>query len=96
MYLLNGQDKIARKFLNGIEFFMPFVDPDGDFNYWGRGHGQIFGHGAAIYALLAAANLTGDVKYRATDVFLIVDAAIGLLAVKGDPIIPFGHPFIKR
>lgn len=64
MYLLNGQDKIARKFLNGIEFFMPFVDPDGDFNYWGRGHGQIFGHGAAIYALLAAANLTGDGKYR--------------------------------
>jgi hypothetical protein len=64
MFLLNGSQRLARKFLQGVEFFMPFIDPDGDFNYWGRGHGQIFGYGAAIYVLTAAAKLTSNKKYQ--------------------------------
>jgi len=64
MFLLNGSKRLAKKFLRGVEFLMPFIDPDGDFNYWGRGHGQIFGYGATIYALSAAAQLTSDKKYE--------------------------------
>ncbi len=45
--------KIRRWFEDGINYFLPFIDPDGDFNYLGRGHEQIFGYGAAIYALEA-------------------------------------------
>ncbi|HEX9655240.1 MAG TPA: hypothetical protein VGA99_16170 [bacterium] len=64
LYLLNPSPKLAQKFLRGVDFFLPFIDPDGDFNYWGRGHAQIFGFGTAIYALTAAAHLTGLVKYQ--------------------------------
>ncbi|MFQ5601701.1 MAG: hypothetical protein ACE5HS_00365 [bacterium] len=64
LYLLNRKKVVGDKFLKGIEFFMPFIDPDGDFNYWGRGHGQIFGYGAGIYALTAAALMTGEKKYH--------------------------------
>ncbi|MFQ5706566.1 MAG: hypothetical protein ACE5HO_03905 [bacterium] len=64
MFLLNGDPRIGQKFLKSLEFFCAFVDPDGDFNYWGRGQEQIFGYGAAIYALTAAARMTGDDQYE--------------------------------
>ncbi len=64
VYLLNRSEKLKERFIKGVRYFLPFVDPDGDFNYVGRGHEQIFGYGAAIYALEAAFKETGE------DVFL--------------------------
>ncbi len=53
IHLLRPDARLKRWVADGIEYFLPFVDPDGDFNYLGRGHEQIFGYGAAIYALEA-------------------------------------------
>jgi len=54
IYMIKKSEKIKRRFLNGINFFKNFIDPDGDFNYYGRGHEQIFGYGTALYCLEAA------------------------------------------
>lgn len=64
LYLLTGRQRFGQRFLRGVDFFLPFVDPDGDFNYWGRGQEQIFGYGAAVYALTAAAKMTGESEYQ--------------------------------
>ncbi|MFQ5636733.1 MAG: hypothetical protein ACE5IR_01900 [bacterium] len=64
LFLLTGKERFARRFLRGVDFFVDFVDPDGDFNYWGRGQEQIFGCGPAVYALLAAAHMSGDQRYK--------------------------------
>jgi len=60
IYLLNKSRRALKWFLAGVDYLLPWIDPDGDFNYWGRGQGQIFGYGAAIYALEAAALTTGN------------------------------------
>jgi hypothetical protein len=60
IYLLNKSRRALKWFLTGVDYLMPWIDPDGDFNYWGRGQEQIFGFGAAIYALEAAALVTGN------------------------------------
>jgi hypothetical protein len=41
-------------------FIAPFVLPNGDALYIGRGQEQIFGHGALLYLLEAAAQMTGE------------------------------------
>ncbi len=64
LYLSTQRKRHAQSFLRGVEFLLKFVDPDGDFNYWGRGQEQVFGYGAAVYALTAAANLTGERRYE--------------------------------
>ncbi|HWR04513.1 MAG TPA: hypothetical protein VN419_10890 [Humidesulfovibrio sp.] len=53
LYLLTGERRFLRRFLAGLEYLLPFVAPDGDFNYLGRGHEQIFGYGVALYVLEA-------------------------------------------
>jgi len=60
LYKLSPQVRLKRWFDEGIDYFLPFVDPEGCFNYLGRGHEQIFGYGAAIYALEAASKENGD------------------------------------
>ncbi len=64
MLLLKDSPKMRHCFLAGVDYFTPFIDPDGDFNYIGRGQEQIFGYGSAIYALEAAALETGKSEYR--------------------------------
>jgi len=64
LYMLTQSDKLKRWFDAGIDYFLPFVDPEGCFNYLGRGHEQIFGYGAAIYALEAASKENGDERAR--------------------------------
>lgn len=54
LYLLNNCPKIKKKFLEGVDYFLKFIDPDGDYNYLGRGQEQIFGYGAGLYVLEAA------------------------------------------
>lgn len=54
IYMIKESDEIKKRFIDGINFFKNFVDPDGDFNYYGRGHEQIFGYGTALYCLEAA------------------------------------------
>jgi len=49
--------KLEKQFLNGVKYFISFIDPDGCFNYVGRGQEQIFGYATAIYVLEAAAQL---------------------------------------
>ncbi len=54
IYLLDKNPQIRKKFLEGINFFLKFIDPDGCYNYLGRGQEQIFGYGAGLYVLEAA------------------------------------------
>jgi len=49
--------KIEHDFLDGVRYFIPFVDPEGCFNYIGRGQEQLFGYGVALYVLEAAKSL---------------------------------------
>jgi len=60
--VLTDNRKAQRNFDKGVEYFLPFIAPDGCFNYLGRGHEQIFGYGAAIYALEAANSANHDKK----------------------------------
>jgi PAS domain-containing protein len=60
IYLLNHSKRLLKWFLAGVDYLLPWIDPDGDFNYWGRGQEQIFGYAAAIYALEAAALASGN------------------------------------
>lgn len=46
--------------LNGVRVIAHFINPDGDFNYYGRGQRQLFGYAALILALREAAHLTDD------------------------------------
>jgi len=54
LYDLTRSEKIKKHFLAGVNYFTKFIDPDGCFNYLGRGQEQIFGYGVAIYVLEAA------------------------------------------
>lgn len=54
MYLMRKSEEDLKRFLAGLKFFINFIDPEGDFNYYGRGHEQIFGYGIALYILEAA------------------------------------------
>ena len=54
MYLIANDENILRDFVQGIDYFIHFIDDDGCFNYLGRGQEQIFGYGAALYSLEAA------------------------------------------
>jgi hypothetical protein len=47
-------------FEHGVDYFVPFIDPQGDYNYLGRGQQQIFGSAVAIYVLEAAHQMSGD------------------------------------
>jgi len=60
IYLLNRSKRMLKWFMSGVDYLLPWIDPDGDFNYWGRGQEQIFGYAAAIYALEAAAIASGN------------------------------------
>ncbi len=46
-------------------FISPFVLPNGDALYLGRGQEQVFGYGALLYLLEAAAQMTGEAALRA-------------------------------
>ncbi len=66
LHSLRPDERLKQWFDEGVEYFLPFVDPDGCFNYLGRGHEQIFGYGAAIYALEAAYQDNKQSKYLET------------------------------
>jgi len=53
LYLLTKKQRFLDRFLAGLKYLLPFVAPNGDFNYLGRGHEQIFGYGVALYVLEA-------------------------------------------
>jgi len=54
IYLISPSRKIKKHFLSGVQYFWRFIDPEGCFNFIGRGHEQIFGYGAALYVLEGA------------------------------------------
>jgi len=63
IYLIDPNRKLKSMILKGVEYFIRFIDPEGCFNYVGRGQEQIFGYAAAIYILEAAIlldNKNGD------------------------------------
>lgn len=57
VYLLKPNDRLKKYILDGINYFTKFIDPDGCFNYLGRGQEQIFGYAVAMYLLEAAKKL---------------------------------------
>jgi hypothetical protein len=57
LYLQTKSHKLKARFLRGVHYLLPFINPDGDFNVKGRGQEQIFGYGTAIYVLEAAKQL---------------------------------------
>ena len=63
-YQLRPTERIKKAFLHGVDFLLPFVDQQGDFNYFGRGQKQVFGYVAYVYALHGAAILTNNYFYR--------------------------------
>ncbi len=65
-YQCKPTEKLKKAFLQGVDFLLPFIDPQGDFNYFGRGQKQVFGYVTYIYALHGAALLTNNYFYRAT------------------------------
>ncbi|KJJ85942.1 glycosyltransferase [Candidatus Omnitrophus magneticus] len=60
LYILSKGEFIKVMFIKGINYILPFIDPDGDFNYMGRGQRQIFGYSSLIYALEAAKNIVPE------------------------------------
>ncbi len=70
-YLIAPSEDIRDRFLRGVDYLLPFIDLDGDFNYIGRGQRQVFGYASYIYALRGAAALTGNSFY--VDVSLRVE-----------------------
>ncbi len=63
---LDPQEKIKDAFLRGVNFLLPFIDQQGDFNYFGRGQRQVFGYASFYYALLYAYHLTNNTYYQKT------------------------------
>ena len=49
--------QVLSRFLAGVDLIADFIDPDGDFNYFGRGQRQIFGYVSLIYALAVASRV---------------------------------------
>lgn len=64
LYQLMPLDFLRAWVLAGVDYLLPFIDPDGDYNYIGRGQEQIFGYAVAIYALEAALRLRPERKYQ--------------------------------
>ncbi len=62
LWLLNKNATLKQWIESGVDYFLPFIDPEGDFNYLGRGQEQIFGSAAAIYVLEAAYQMNGNVE----------------------------------
>lgn len=54
IYQITKDKTLKERFLRGVNYLKYFIDPDGDFNFKGRGQEQIFGYGAAIYVFEAA------------------------------------------
>jgi len=54
----------ARAAAKAASFLVPFVLPNGDTLYVGRGQQQIFGYGALVYLFEAAAQMTGHGDFR--------------------------------
>ncbi len=54
----------GRAAVAAARFLAPFVLPNGDALYVGRGQEQIFGYGALLYLLAAGAQLTGDRSFE--------------------------------
>jgi hypothetical protein len=62
-YDLTKNERIKQAFLKGVDFIISFINPEGDFSYYGRGQEQIFGYGALIHSLSGAYKITTDPKY---------------------------------
>ncbi len=57
IWLLDKSRRLQKHFLEGVKYFSQFIDPDGCFNYLGRGQEQNFGYAVAIYSLEAASQM---------------------------------------
>ncbi|HSH04789.1 MAG TPA: hypothetical protein VLL52_19915 [Anaerolineae bacterium] len=57
-------ERVRESFLRGVAFIVRFIDPDGDFNYYGRGQRQLFGYGSLLYALSKAIPLLASSSQR--------------------------------
>ena len=60
--LVTNDQKLKKVAVKAAQYGSAFIDPDGNFNYKGRGQGQIFGYASAIYLFIAAAS--SDAKNR--------------------------------
>jgi hypothetical protein len=63
LWMLEGWRWAGRAAAEAAAFLHPFVLPNGAALYVGRGQEQIFGYGALLYLLEAAAGMTGDERY---------------------------------
>jgi len=64
LFELTGNTKYKNSFLDGVNFMLYFIMPNGDTLYVGRGQEQIFGYGALLLILEYAHMLTGKSVYR--------------------------------
>ena len=54
---LTNDTRVRNALLRGIRFVADFINPAGDFNYYGRGQRQLFGYASMILALREAGRL---------------------------------------
>jgi hypothetical protein len=59
-YSRSENQRVRAAFLRGVRFVADFIDPEGDFNYFGRGQRQLFGYASLILALSDAARICGS------------------------------------
>jgi len=64
LYKKTKNYRIKKSFLKGINFIVQYINPDGNFCYYGRGQEQIFGYASLIYSLAGAFKLTKNQKYN--------------------------------
>jgi hypothetical protein len=60
IYEMRPGRRLREAILSGTRYFIRLMDPEGCFNYVGRGQEQIFGYAAAVYVLEAAKILDPD------------------------------------
>lgn len=54
IFQLTVDQRIEKHWRAAYHFILPFILPNGDFNYIGRGQGQSFGYSSAVYLLAQA------------------------------------------
>jgi hypothetical protein len=64
LFDLTKKLKLKNSFLNGTNFILDFILPNGDTLYIGRGQEQIFGYGTLLFILEYAYKLTGEKIYK--------------------------------
>lgn len=63
LYHFSENEEYKRLFIKSTDYLLSFMSFQGDFNYVGRGHKQIFGYASFYFVMNAAFHITKNLKY---------------------------------